>query len=113
MTRDEALQRLKALGLRGEVGQGMTSPERRAEARARYEQAQADALDLKRRIDEQFGAERQAITRRHDQALADMQAYRFRIYRQDGSFYMEVAKADTWETAFAQLPKATPKKQTA
>jgi hypothetical protein len=85
----------------------VTSPERRAEAKERYTRANADHQDLLRRIEGQFGAERKAIARRHDQAVADMTAYKFTVWRRDRIGLIEVAKGDTWEEAFAQLEKRT------
>jgi hypothetical protein len=103
MTRNDALARLQKRGLRCEVGKVISSPERRAEARQRYDQANAAREDLARRIREQFGDEDRAIKERHDRAQREMSAYKFRVYRPDGPFYMEVGKGDTWEEAFASI----------
>jgi hypothetical protein len=109
MTRADALQRLKKLGLQADVGPSQTSPERRANAKEQHARAVADAQDLERRIEAQFGAERKAIRRRREQECDAMMAYKFRVYRVKDAFWEEVAQGDTWEEAFAQLPTTAPK----
>jgi hypothetical protein len=103
MTRDEAMLRLKRLGLTADVGKEVTSSERRAKAQQRCDAAVADRHDLQRRINKQFGAEMKAIRRRRDQAFAAMQADKFTVWRQDRIGLVEMAKGDTREETFAAL----------
>jgi hypothetical protein len=58
-----------------------------------------------RRIEEQFGAERKAIASRFAQAVTEMSAYKFTVWRRHGVDLAAVAKGDTWEEVFAQLER--------
>ena len=63
---------------------------------------------LKRRLEDQFGAEVKALQRRLDQAFDEMTAYKFEAVERHGVFDTLVAKGDTWEEVFAELDAKKP-----
>ena len=106
MTRTEAMRRLK--GLFGDtfkcvVADGLSSPEKRAEARRRFEEAEAAARDLEHRIEVQFGAEKRALQHQLNHACSGMKAYKFEVLTRFSVGWQPRAKGDTGEEVFAQL----------
>ena len=104
MTRDDAHRLMKELlgdRARYTVLRHNTSPERRAQATTRYQAALAKKEELRRRIEETFGAEIRAIEKQIEQTGNEARAYKFKLYRRGDRADIEVAKGDTWEALFA------------
>jgi hypothetical protein len=119
MDRAVALKRLHAiLGANGRyrVSRHITSPERRAAAAERYQQARAELTalqqEMKADIDQRYGVQLAALQTRVDRAGREKDEYRFWVGRamNNGLFTMEVGKGDTWEETLAMIEKTEQKR---
>jgi hypothetical protein len=111
MTREQAVRRLRRLlgkRARWRVTKGLTSPEKRAAARAALE-----AVRDERRRCPYDEVERLKALQAQESALFIAQFdYRFKIFRNEGWMNIEVGQGDTWEEAFASIePAPTPRRE--